>query len=154
MLPFPSSRILPYKQIPILSVIVQNPPALLPPKSVCPLPICPSRRCRSQPLTGVSRKQRYKHTRLSEGKSCANRGAARPYWKTRAKGTASLWTPHLFVQWLSILLLHAGYAPARTGKTGTEIRPDSGQISVPVLFDKYRKSVRQFLVCGNTFCYN
>ena len=40
LLPFPVRRILPYEQIPISSVAVQNPPALLPPKSVCPLPIC------------------------------------------------------------------------------------------------------------------
>ena len=59
MLPFPSSRILPGEQIPIPSVTEQNPPVLLPPKSVCPLPICPGCRCRSQPLPGVSRKQRY-----------------------------------------------------------------------------------------------
>ena len=50
---------MPSVQIPIPSVSVQNPPVLLTPKSVCPLPICPSRRCRSQPLPGVSRKQRY-----------------------------------------------------------------------------------------------
>ena len=59
LLPFPASRILPYEQILISSVTVQNPPVLLPPRSVCPLPICPSCRCRSQPLPGVSRKQRY-----------------------------------------------------------------------------------------------
>ena len=46
-------------QIPVSSAIVQNPPALLPPKSVCPLPICPGCRCRRQPLPGISRKQRY-----------------------------------------------------------------------------------------------
>ena len=50
---------MPCEQILISSVSVQNPPFLLPPKSVCPLPICPSRRCRSQPLPGVSWKQRY-----------------------------------------------------------------------------------------------
>lgn len=50
---------MPCEQIPISSVTVQNPPALLPPRSVCPLPICPSCRCRSQPLPGVSRKRRY-----------------------------------------------------------------------------------------------
>ena len=59
LLPFPDRRILPSVQIPISSVTVQNPPALLPPKSACLLPIRPSRRCRSQPLPGVSRKQRY-----------------------------------------------------------------------------------------------
>ena len=59
MLPFPARWILSSVQILISSVTVQNPPALLPPRSVCPLPICPSCRCRSQPLPGVSRKQRY-----------------------------------------------------------------------------------------------
>ena len=59
LLPFPSRQILPCEQIPISSVIAQNPPALLPPRSVYPLPICPSCRCRSQPLPGDSRKQRY-----------------------------------------------------------------------------------------------
>ena len=59
MLPFPSRQILPCEQIPISSVTVQNPPALLPPKSACPLLICPGCKCRSQPLPGVSRKQRY-----------------------------------------------------------------------------------------------
>ena len=59
MLPFPARQILPSVQIPIPSVSVQNPPALLPPKSVCPLTIYPSRRCHSQPFPGVSRKQRY-----------------------------------------------------------------------------------------------
>ena len=59
LLPFPDRRILPSVQIPISSVTVQNPPALLPPKSACLLPIRPSRRCHSQPLFGVSRQQRY-----------------------------------------------------------------------------------------------
>ena len=59
LLPLPVRRILPCEQIPISSVTVQNPPDLLPTRSVCPLPICPSCRCRSQPLPGVSRKQRY-----------------------------------------------------------------------------------------------
>ena len=59
MLPFSVRRILPCVQIPVSSAIVQNPPALLPPKSVCPLPICPGCRCRRQPLPGISRKQRY-----------------------------------------------------------------------------------------------
>ena len=44
LLPFLGRRILPCEQILISSVSVQNPPVLLPPKSVCPLPICPSRR--------------------------------------------------------------------------------------------------------------
>ena len=47
-----------------------------------------------------------------------------------------LWTPRLFVQWLSILLPHVGFAPARTGKTGTEICPGGGQISVPVFVQR------------------
>ena len=33
----------------------------------------------------------------SKGKSCANRDAARPYWKPRAKGIAPLWIPHHFL---------------------------------------------------------
>ena len=75
-------------------------------KSACPTAaekrlsasICLCRRCRSQPLSSVSRKQRY--NRLSYGKSCANRGATRPYWKPRAKGIAPLWTPAIFfTQW-------------------------------------------------------
>ena len=40
LLPFPVRRILPCEQIPISSVTVQNPPALLLQGSVCPLPIC------------------------------------------------------------------------------------------------------------------
>lgn len=59
LLPFSVSRILPAVQILISSMGVQNSPALLPPRSVCPLPIYPSCRCRSQPLPGASRKQRY-----------------------------------------------------------------------------------------------
>ena len=47
-----------------------------------------------------------------------------------------LWTPRLSVQWLSILLPHAGYAPARTGKTDTEIHPGDGHISVPVFVQR------------------
>lgn len=62
--------------------------------------------------------------------------AARPYWKPRAKGAMPLWTPRLSVQWLSILFPHNGCSPARTGKTGTEICPDSGQISVPVFVQR------------------
>ena len=45
---------------------------------------------------------------LSYGKSCANRDAARPYWKPRAKEAMPLWTPRLSVQWLSILFPHNG----------------------------------------------
>ena len=63
----------------------QNSPVLLPQKRVCrhTLPCC---RVRRQLLSRVSRKQRYKHTRLSYGKSCANRDATRPYWKPSVKG--------------------------------------------------------------------
>ena len=56
----------------------------------------------------------------------ANRDAARPYWKPRAKGALPLWTPRLSMQWRSILLPHDRYAPARTGKTGPEVCPNSG----------------------------
>ena len=91
-------------QIRISSVTVQNPPVLLPPRSVCPLPICPSCRCRSQPLSGVSRKQRYntldfpRESRVPTGMLLAPIGNPEP------KGLRPLWTPRLFVQWLSILL--------------------------------------------------
>ena len=145
-------------QIPISSVIAQNPPDLLPPKSVCPLPLCPGCRCRSQPLSGVSRKQRYntldfpresrvprkalpsfgnlppRGTLFLSGLPLPTGMLLAPIGCPRAKVTALLWIPHLFVQWLSILFQHDGCAPARTGKTGTEICPDSGQISAPVLF--------------------
>ena len=50
---------MPAVQILILSMGVQNSPALLPPGSVCLPSICPDCRCRNQPLPGVSRKQRY-----------------------------------------------------------------------------------------------
>ncbi|BFJ83986.1 hypothetical protein Ruko_04030 [Ruthenibacterium sp. TH_2024_36131] len=71
------------------------------------------------------------------GKSCAKEGAAL-LWKPPAKGNAvPLWTPRLSMQWLSILLPHAGYAPTRTGKTGTEICPGGGQITVPVFVQRW-----------------
>ena len=126
-------------------------------KSACPTAaekrlsasICLCRRCRSQPLSSVSRKQRYNtldfptENRVPSGTPSpldtpakgnavslwipyANRDAARPYWKPRAKGALPLWTPRLSMQWRSILLPHDGYAPARTGKTGTEVCPNSG----------------------------
>lgn len=59
MISSPGRRILPSVQIRISSVTEQNPPTLLPLRSVCPLPIYLGRRCHSQPLPGVSRKQRY-----------------------------------------------------------------------------------------------
>lgn len=46
LLPFPVKRILPYEQIHISSVSVQNPPALLPPKSVCQLQSALCHRCK------------------------------------------------------------------------------------------------------------
>ena len=127
---------MPCEQILISSVIAQNPPALLPPRSVCPLPICPSCRCRSQPLPGVSRKQRYntldfpRESRVPTGVLLAPIGNPEP------KGAFPLWTPHLFVQWLSILFPHNGCSPSRTGKTGTKICPPPGQISVPVFVQR------------------
>jgi len=67
-----------------------------------------------------------------------------PIGTPKPKGSP-LWTPHLFVQWLSILLLHNGYTPARTGKTGTENCSDSGHISVPVLLSSGRESEQKAL---------
>ena len=160
MLPFPSRQILPCEQIPISSVIAQNPPALLPPRSVYPLPICPSCRCRSQPLSSVSRKHRYntldfpresrvprkalpsfgnlppRGTLFTSGLPLLTGVLLAPIGNPEPKGAFPLWTPHLFVQWLSILLPHVGYAPARTGKTGTEICPGDGHISVPVFVQR------------------
>ena len=72
-------------------------------KSACPTAaekrlsasICLCRRCRSQPLSSVSRKQRY-NTLDFASKIVCQQGASRPYWKPRAKGDIPLWTPHVF----------------------------------------------------------
>ena len=59
LLPSPDMRILPCEQIPNSSITVQNPPVLLTPKSDCQLQSALCCRYRSQPLSSVSRKQRY-----------------------------------------------------------------------------------------------
>lgn len=80
-------------QILISSVSAQNPPVLLPPKRVCPLPICPSRRCRSQPLPGVSRKRRY-NTLDFPGKSRVPTGVLlAPIGNPEPRGYSPLDTP-------------------------------------------------------------
>lgn len=95
LLPSPASRILPCEQIHISSVSVQNPPVLLPPKSVCPpLSACTADGA-ARPLPASAGSKGITHTTF-RGKSCANRDAARPYWKPRAKGAAPLWTPYIF----------------------------------------------------------
>ncbi len=59
LLPFPASRILLLKNPAfVLYLTSQNPPVLLPRKSVC-CHTLPHRRVRRQPLSRVSRKQRY-----------------------------------------------------------------------------------------------
>ena len=62
----------------------QNPPVLLPQKSVCwhTLPCC---RVRRQPLSRVSRKQRY-NTLDFASKIVCQQGCSRPYWKPCVKG--------------------------------------------------------------------
>ena len=64
-------------------------------------------------------------------------GCCSPLLETQSQRDTSLWTPRLSMQWLSILLPHAGYAPTRTGKTGTEICPGGGQITVPVFVQRW-----------------
>ena len=67
-------------------------------------PFPPERRNCSHTLRGVlqfrlpSAPQRYNTLDFpgKVGKSCANRDAARPYWKPRAKGATPLWTPYIF----------------------------------------------------------
>ena len=126
---------MPCEQIPISSVTVQNPPALLPPRSVCPLPICPSCRCRSQPLPGVSRKQRYNTLDFPTENRVPTGGAARPYWKPRAKGKLfPSGHPACPCSGYPSCFPHAGYAPTRTGKTGTEICPIAGKSLCLFLF--------------------
>ena len=116
MLPFPSRQILPSVQIPISSVSIQNLPVLLSPKSVCPLPICPNRRCRSQPLSSVSRKQRYNTLDFPAKNRVPTGVLLAPIGNPEPKGLFPLWKPHLFVQWLFILLRHTGYTPAEQVK--------------------------------------
>ena len=91
--------------------------------------MCQGRRC--PPLETFRQGER-----CSPLDSLCQQGCCSPLLETQSqRDCAPLDTPP-FVQWLSILLPHAGYAPARTGKTGTEIRPDGGQISVPVFVQR------------------
>ena len=72
-------------------------------KSACPtdaekrLPtaICPHSRWRSQPLSRVSRKQRY-NTLDFPRKVVCQQGCSRPYWKPRAEGLHPSGHPHIF----------------------------------------------------------
>ena len=141
---------MPCEQIPISSVTVQNPPALLPPRSVCPLPICPSCRCRSQPLPGDSRKQRYntldfptenrvprkalpsfgnlspRGTLFPSGHPLPTGMLLAPIGNPEQKGLRPSGTPRLFMQWLSIPVSHT------SRKTDTGIHPIRDGISVSV----------------------
>ena len=98
MLPFPSRQILPCEQIPISSVIAQNPPALLPPRSVYPLPICPSCRCRSQPLPGDSRKQRYNTLDFPTENRVPTGMLLAPIGNPEPKGLRPSEHPHIFLE--------------------------------------------------------
>ena len=72
-------------------------------KSACPTAaekrlsasICLCRRCRSQPLSSVSRKQRY-NTLDFASKIVCQQGCFSPLLETQSRGIASLWHPHIF----------------------------------------------------------
>ena len=66
----------------------QNPPVLLPRKSVCRHTL-PHRRVRRQPLFRGSRKQRY-NTLDFASKIVCQQGCSRPYWKPSVKGMLPL----------------------------------------------------------------
>ena len=78
-----------------------------------------------QPLSSVSGRKRY-NTLDFASKIVCQQGCCSPLLETQSqRGYAPLDT-RLSMQWRSILLPHDGYAPARTGKTGTEVCPNSG----------------------------
>lgn len=79
--PTPEERI--SASLPCLQIFV----LLLPQEKVCPV--------RWQPLSSVSGRKRY-NTLDFASKIVCQQGASRPYWKPRAKGIASLWTPTFF----------------------------------------------------------
>ena len=72
-------------------------------KSACPTAaekrlsasICLCRRCRSQPLSSVSRKQRY-NTLDFASKIVCQQGCFSPLLETQSQGDIPLWTPHIF----------------------------------------------------------
>ena len=72
-------------------------------KSACPTAaekrlsasICLCRRCRSQPLSSVSRKQRY-NTLDFASKIVCQQGFFSPLLETQSQGDIPLWTPHIF----------------------------------------------------------
>ena len=66
----------------------QNPPVLLPPEMVCS--------GRKHPLSSVSGRRRYKHTRLSNGKSCANRALSPLLETPNQRNLQSLYNPCRF----------------------------------------------------------
>ena len=67
-----------------VTLVSQNPPVLLPRKSVC-CHTLPHRRVRRQPLFRASRKQRY-NTLDFASKIVCQQGGSRPYWKPNGKG--------------------------------------------------------------------
>ena len=72
-------------------------------KSACPTAaekrlsasICLCRRCRSQPLSSVSRKQRY-NTLDFPTENRVPTGCCSPLLETQSQGDIPLWTPHIF----------------------------------------------------------
>ena len=74
-------------------------------KSACPTAaekrlsasICLCRRCRSQPLSSVSRKQRY-NTLDFASKIVCQQGCFSPLLETQSRGESPLWTPHHFLR--------------------------------------------------------
>ena len=115
LLPFPARRILPAVQILISSMAVQNPPALLPPRSVCPLPICPSCRCRSQPLPGASRKQRYNTLDFPTENRVPTGVLLAPIGNPEPKGLP-LWIPLVFIACVYTSLPRLVYAAISENK--------------------------------------
>ena len=115
LLPFPDRRILPSVQIPISSVTVQNPPALLPPKSACLLPIRPSRRCHSQPLFGVSRQQRYNTLDFPTENRVPTGMLLAPIGNPEPKGLP-LWIPLVFIACVYTSLPRLVYAAISENK--------------------------------------
>ena len=152
------------EQILILSMTEQNPPALLPPKRVCLLSICLCSRSRRQPLSDVSRKQRYNtldfpgENRVPTGMLLAPIGNPEP------GNSISLDTPPGRARAI-VRCPHAGCCSAQTGKTGVEDGPCTGLALAPVFLAAARTSscsiccifcqnVRYFLVFYYRFCYN
>ena len=89
-----------------------------------------------QPLSSVSGRKRY-NTLDFASKIVCQQGCCSPLLETRSqRDGVPLDTPPV-----RAVAIHPvptdGCAPARTDKTGTEICPNSGQISVPVFIQRW-----------------